>query len=99
MGEGRGQIFHLGAGGELVALAESPFELEEHFEALIADHPGLLPGDQVDPEDPRREATGGTLLSALARPAPRARRHSTDSIKTATTPRYRLPSGTLGTSR
>lgn len=54
MGEGRGQIFHLEASGQLVALEESPFELEDHFESLIADHPNLLPGDQIDPEDPRR---------------------------------------------
>src|SRR5689334_13424220 len=35
-------------------MAEEPYELEGHLQALIERHPNLLAGDQVDPATPRR---------------------------------------------
>ncbi len=48
-----GRIYHL-VGSELVALDETPYDVEETLQALLADHPDLLAGDQIDPEVPRR---------------------------------------------
>jgi hypothetical protein len=39
---------------ELVALAETGFLNEDRLQELLADYPDLLPGDQIDPENPRR---------------------------------------------
>lgn len=50
----QGKIFHLDESGHLSELDEAPFDLEDEFQALLADHPDLLPGDQIDPETPRR---------------------------------------------
>ena len=38
----------------LEPLEERPFEQEEHLQKLIADHPGLLAGEQISPDSPRR---------------------------------------------
>ena len=37
-----------------MSLAERPYDLEDDLQALIAAHPELLAGAQIDPEDPRR---------------------------------------------
>ena len=37
----------------LEPLEESRFEQEDHLQALIADHPGLLAGEQVRPDRSR----------------------------------------------
>jgi hypothetical protein len=39
--------------GELIALTERPYETEDVLQALLADHPGLLAGDDVG-DTPRR---------------------------------------------
>lgn len=49
-----GRIFHLETNGTLSPLDESPFSLENQLQELLAGNPDLLPGDQMDPEEPRR---------------------------------------------
>jgi hypothetical protein len=41
-------------GDDLLPLAETPFPLEADLQALVADHPELLAGAQIDPNNPRR---------------------------------------------
>jgi hypothetical protein len=41
-------------GDELVEMAERPYELEDRLQELLARHPNLLAGDQIDPDSPRR---------------------------------------------
>jgi hypothetical protein len=53
-GQGQGKIFHLRSGRELTELIETPFGLEADLQSLLAEHPDLLPGDQIDTESPRR---------------------------------------------
>ncbi len=40
--------------GSLVEMSEALFESEKVFQGMLAEHPGLIPGSQVDPERPRR---------------------------------------------
>ena len=40
--------------GALEALEETPFSSEDEFQALIAEHPELLDGEQIRPGDARR---------------------------------------------
>src|SRR5450759_489885 len=47
-------IYVVGAHGDLAAAQRTPYQLEDDLQKLIADHPALLPGDQISPEDPRR---------------------------------------------
>jgi hypothetical protein len=49
-----GGIFLLDPAGELTEMAETAFAAEVDLQKLLADHPGLLPGDQIDPGAPRR---------------------------------------------
>jgi len=49
-----GGIFLLGTDNSLTEMAETAFSAEVDLQKLLADHPGLLPGDQIDPESPRR---------------------------------------------
>ena len=51
MGE---RIYTRGEGGGLEPLEEEPFSTEAELQALIAEHPELLDGEQVSPGDPRR---------------------------------------------
>lgn len=39
---------------ELTSLAETTYATEDELQAFLARYPELLPGDQIDPEDPRR---------------------------------------------
>jgi hypothetical protein len=48
-----GQIF-LVQGTKLVRLDEAPYEDEDSLQALLAEHPDLLAGDQIDSASPRR---------------------------------------------
>ena len=48
------QIYHLDNQGQLDPMAEEPFALEDTLQELIADHPKLLSGEQINPSDPRR---------------------------------------------
>lgn len=47
-------IFTVTSAGELRSLEETPYGTEDEFQDLIARHPGLLAGDQIDPDNPRR---------------------------------------------
>ena len=49
-----GGIFVLDSDGGLTEMAETAFAAEVDLQKLLAQHPGLLPGDQIDPESPRR---------------------------------------------
>lgn len=40
-------------GDELIEMTEQPYALEDHLQNLIARHPNLLAGDQIDRESPR----------------------------------------------
>lgn len=40
--------------GRLVEMVERPYDSESVLQDLLSDHPNLLPGDQIDPEEPRR---------------------------------------------
>ena len=48
------KIYVMDEQGNLEPLEESRFEQEDHLQALIADHPQLLAGEQIDPAAPRR---------------------------------------------
>ena len=47
-------LFLISPDGGLVGLDESGYETESVLQALIADYPELIPGDQVRPDAPRR---------------------------------------------
>ena len=51
MGE---RIYTRGEGGGLESLEEESFSTEAELQALIAEHPELLDGEQMSPGDPRR---------------------------------------------
>ncbi len=48
------QIYHLNEQGQLAPMSEEPFELEDRLQELVAEHPGLLSGEQMNPDSPRR---------------------------------------------
>ena len=48
------RIYTRSEGGQLEPLEEEPFSTEDELQALIADHPELLDGEQMRPGDPRR---------------------------------------------
>ena len=49
-----GGIFLIQADGKLVEMKEELYESEDVFQSVLANHPNLLPGDQIDSEKPRR---------------------------------------------
>ena len=48
------RIYTYTGGGNLEALEETPFSTEDELQALIAEHPVLLDGEQIRPGDARR---------------------------------------------
>ncbi len=48
------RIYNRGSDGGLEPLQEEPFSTEDELQALIANHPELLDGEQIRPGDPRR---------------------------------------------
>ena len=48
------RIYIRGDGGGLEPLEEEPFSTEDELQALIAEYPELLDGEQIRPGDPRR---------------------------------------------
>ena len=48
------RIYHLGQHGELEPMVEEPFAAEDLLQSLVADHPELLSGEQINPTEPRR---------------------------------------------
>ena len=48
------RIYTRGERGGLEPLEEEPFSTEDELQALIAEHPELLDGEQIRPGDPRR---------------------------------------------
>ncbi len=49
-----GRIYLLNGESKLIAMEESPYDSEILLQKLLADHPDLLAGDQINDEDPRR---------------------------------------------
>ncbi len=49
-----GKIFMIKDNDELVAMAEKKYKQEIDFQDLLEDYPDLIPGDQIDSENPRR---------------------------------------------
>ena len=49
-----GRIYLLDGESKLIAMEESPYDSETLLQKLLADHPDLLAGDQIDVEEPRR---------------------------------------------
>lgn len=47
-------VYVVGDNGSLASVPRTAYALEDALQQLIADHPQLLPGDQINPEDPRR---------------------------------------------
>ena len=48
------RIYHLDQQGQLEPMVEEPFAEEDLLQVLVADHPELLSGEQMTPNDPRR---------------------------------------------
>jgi hypothetical protein len=49
-----GRIYLLNGESKLIAMEESPYDSETLLQKLLADHPDLLAGDQINVEEPRR---------------------------------------------
>ena len=49
-----GRIYLLKEDSKLIAMEEAPYDSESLLQKLLADHPDLLAGDQIDAEEPRR---------------------------------------------
>ena len=49
-----GGVFVIQENGDLVEMAETRFEKEDDFQQLLAKHPNLLAGDQMNSDSPRR---------------------------------------------
>jgi hypothetical protein len=49
-----GGIFAIDANNGLVEMTEASYDSEQILQALLAEHPGLIAGDQIDPDEPRR---------------------------------------------
>ena len=47
-------IYHLNEQGHIEPMTEESFALEDTLQELVADHPELLSGEQIDPTNPRR---------------------------------------------
>ena len=52
-----GRIYLLQDDGELLEMGEEPYDSEDRLQALLADHPSLMVGEQVDPKSPGALAT------------------------------------------
>ena len=50
----RQQIYHLYEENRIEAMNEEEFDLEARLQELVADHPELLSGEQMNPDKPRR---------------------------------------------
>ncbi|MBP2046822.1 hypothetical protein [Methanobacterium aggregans] len=50
----KGKIFKIRDDNELVVISEEQHRNENDFQSLIKEHPELIPGDQIDSENPRR---------------------------------------------
>jgi len=49
-----GGIYLIQEGGVVRELAKTPYDSEDLLQRLLAEHPRILAGDQIDPEKPRR---------------------------------------------
>ena len=47
-------IYHLNESGRLEPMQEEPFAAEDKLQELVAEYPGLLSGEQMNPANPRR---------------------------------------------
>ena len=49
-----GRIYSFDGDSNLISLEETPYDSEHLLQRLLADHPDLLAGDQMNAETPRR---------------------------------------------
>ena len=49
-----GRIYHLNDKSKLVSLEEAPYDSEKLLQELLANHPDLLAGEQINSDEPRR---------------------------------------------
>jgi hypothetical protein len=49
-----GRIYLLDGESKLIAMEESAYDSESLLQKLLADHPDLLAGEQINAEEPRR---------------------------------------------
>jgi hypothetical protein len=49
-----GGIFAIDANNELVEMTEASYDSERILQTLLEQHPGLIAGNQIDPDEPRR---------------------------------------------
>jgi hypothetical protein len=49
-----GRIYLLNGESKLIAMEESAYDSESLLQKLLADHPDLLAGEQINAEEPRR---------------------------------------------
>lgn len=47
-------VFHIDKNNNLTPLQEKKYEKEAHLQELIAEHPEILAGEQINPDEPRR---------------------------------------------
>ena len=47
-------IYYLNEQGRIEPMAEEPFDKEDTLQELVANHPELLSGERINPDDPRR---------------------------------------------
>jgi len=53
-----GRIYLLSNDSKLVAMEEAAYDSESLLQKLLADHPDLLAGEQINAEEPRRTGNG-----------------------------------------
>jgi hypothetical protein len=60
-------VYVIDSEGKLRPLSETPYKLEAHLQQLVAEHPALLGGDQINLADPRHflliESEAGLAIS------------------------------------
>jgi hypothetical protein len=49
-----GQIYLLKGKDEIIAMSEEPYDTEAVLQSILAEHPELLAGDQINPDNPRQ---------------------------------------------
>lgn len=64
----RERVYLLEGNAELEPLDSSPFESEDLLQELVADHPEIVDGEQIDPENPRRWIVVGRELGIADSP-------------------------------
>jgi hypothetical protein len=59
-----GRIYLLNGESKLIAMEESAYDSESLFQKVLADHPDLLAGEQINAEEPTFEKSHSAALPA-----------------------------------